>query len=76
MAEIPHPLIAASIERFSVIPQTERDKIRFLHLNHTNPVLDLASNAAHAVVSAGQRIARTSERFERLACRSIPKPRT
>lgn len=64
MAEIPHPLITESIKRFSVLPQNERDKVRFLHLNHTNPVLDPTSKGAQEVVAAGHRIALQGERFE------------
>lgn len=35
--EIPHPLISRSIERFARLPESERGKIRFIHLNHSNP---------------------------------------
>jgi pyrroloquinoline quinone biosynthesis protein B len=64
MAEIPHPLITESIERFSVLPARERSKIRFLHLNHTNPVLDLTSDAAQKIIDSGHRIACQGECFE------------
>ena len=34
-AEIPHPLIADSMKRFAA----ERDRVRFIHLNQSNPAL-------------------------------------
>jgi pyrroloquinoline quinone biosynthesis protein B len=37
ISEIPHPLISESIKRFSTYPH--RDRIYFVHLNHTNPCL-------------------------------------
>lgn len=39
MSGFPHPFISHSMERFSGLPAAERDKIRFIHLNHTNPAL-------------------------------------
>src|SRR5438309_468712 len=39
LAEIPHPMIRDSMERFSKLPASERAKIRFVHLNQSNPAL-------------------------------------
>ena len=39
LAEIPHPLMRDSMERFSKLPPHERAKIRFIHLNQSNPAL-------------------------------------
>ena len=36
MSKIPHPFIAESIQRFAKLPKGERNKVRFLHFNHTN----------------------------------------
>lgn len=38
-AEIPHPMIRDMMERFSKLPGSERMKIRFVHLNQSNPAL-------------------------------------
>jgi pyrroloquinoline quinone biosynthesis protein B len=62
MSKIPHPFIAESIERFSKLGATERSKVRFLHLNHTNPALDPASDAAKAIEKAGHHVATQGER--------------
>jgi pyrroloquinoline quinone biosynthesis protein B len=37
LKDIPHPFIAESIERFAKLPASERAKVFFTHLNHTNP---------------------------------------
>jgi pyrroloquinoline quinone biosynthesis protein B len=63
MADIPHPFIAESLARFSGLPPHERAKVRFVHLNHTNPAGDPASPAAASVRAAGMGIAREGERF-------------
>lgn len=62
MAEIPHPFIAESLRRFSSLPEKERAKIVFVHLNHTNPAATPGSEAERAVTRGGMRIAREGER--------------
>ncbi len=62
-AEIPHPRIADTLRLVSGLPAEERAKIRFTHLNHTNPVLDPASDAAAFVGQSGCSIAVEGERF-------------
>ncbi|HEY2322787.1 MAG TPA: MBL fold metallo-hydrolase [Thermoanaerobaculia bacterium] len=39
LAEIPHPLMRDSMERFAKLPPNDRAKIRFIHLNQSNPAL-------------------------------------
>ena len=53
MSEIAHPLIIGTLERLNELPASERAKVRFLHFNHTNPVLDPAGEEAQAVITAG-----------------------
>jgi len=62
MAEIPHPLITETITLLSKLPPAQRAKVRFIHLNHTNPALDSASAAARAILSAGMRVAVQGEK--------------
>jgi pyrroloquinoline quinone biosynthesis protein B len=64
MADIPHPFIQESIARFSPLPASERAKIIFTHLNHTNPAAQRDSAAAARVREAGMRIAEDGEIFE------------
>lgn len=64
MEEVPHPFIAESLERFRVLPPSERAKVRFIHLNHTNPALRAGSEERRAIEAAGMRVAEELERFE------------
>jgi pyrroloquinoline quinone biosynthesis protein B len=57
MALIPHPFVSESIRRFSPLADSERKKIRFIHFNHTNPVLQPKSPATHKINQAGMAIA-------------------
>ena len=61
MSTIPHPFITESMTRFAPLPADERDKVRFIHLNHTNPALDPASPEAHTIREAGLHTAREGE---------------
>ncbi len=63
MAAIPHPFITESMQRFGSLPAEQRDKIRFIHLNHTNPALRDGSPAREAVEAAGFHVAGEGERF-------------
>lgn len=62
MAEIPHPFVEESIARFSALPASERAKIRFIHLNHTNPALQPDSAARERVSASGLNLAVEGER--------------
>jgi pyrroloquinoline quinone biosynthesis protein B len=52
MSGFPHPFIAHSMERFGALPEAERGKIRFIHLNHSNPAAD-PDAAVRAEIEAG-----------------------
>ncbi len=57
MSEIPHPFIAETMELLDSLPVKERNKIIFIHFNHTNPLLQVDSEAARNVIQKGYRIA-------------------
>ena len=63
MSEIPHPFIVESIQRFGNLPAPEKSKIRFIHLNHTNPALIPGSEAQHQIKQAGFAVAVEKEKF-------------
>jgi pyrroloquinoline quinone biosynthesis protein B len=64
MSAIPHPFIEESMRRFEPLPARQRDKVRFIHLNHTNPALDDGSAARKTIEAAGFHVAREMERCE------------
>jgi len=49
MSLIPHPFIEESIALFKDLPIKEKQKIHFIHFNHTNPVLQKDSPARHNI---------------------------
>lgn len=61
MSTIPHPMIVHSMERFASLPESERVKIRFIHLNHTNPALRPDSNASREIIRRGFRVAKEGD---------------
>lgn len=63
MAEIPHPFVVESLERFSPLPAEVRGRVRFIHLNHSNPLVDEGSEATARVLAAGMAVAREGEMF-------------
>ena len=56
MAEIPHPYVEESLEQFSDLPASEKEKIIFIHFNHTNPLI-LDSPEREYVEKLGYRVA-------------------
>ena len=63
MSLIPHPFIAESLSRFTGLSVTERNRVRFIHLNHTNPALSPDSAEARIIRRAGCAVAVQGERF-------------
>jgi pyrroloquinoline quinone biosynthesis protein B len=63
MSEIPHPFMTETLSRLARLPMKERAKVRFIHLNHTNPALDPKSEAAQAVDAAGAGVAIEGDRW-------------
>ncbi len=61
MSGFPHPFITHTIERLRSLPIETRSKIRFIHLNHTNPALDERSDARRVIEAAGMRVAQEGE---------------
>lgn len=61
MSGFPHPFIADSMARFESLPDSERQKIRFIHLNHTNPALNRSSAARRQIEALGFAVARELE---------------
>lgn len=63
MSKVPHPTIEESMQQFAVLPTKEKKKIHFIHLNHTNPVLNTKSNQYKRVVKNGFRVAKERQNF-------------
>lgn len=63
MSSVPHPFIVESLELFHTLDTTDRNKVYFIHFNHTNPVLNPDSEAATRVKRAGFNIAEQGQLF-------------
>lgn len=64
MSEIPHPFIRESLARLADLPAAEKAKVRFIHLNRTNPAIVPGSDALREIEAAGFRVAVEGERVE------------
>ncbi|HEU5180049.1 MAG TPA: MBL fold metallo-hydrolase [Candidatus Polarisedimenticolia bacterium] len=62
MSEIPHPFIVETMARLAGLAEKERAKVRFLHLNHSNPALDPRGDARRRITRAGFSVADEGER--------------
>ena len=61
--EIPHPLVTETMALLDSLPAAMRNKVVFIHLNHTNPLLNPNSPESLDVLRRGYRIARLGDRF-------------
>ena len=60
---VPHPPVIETIERLQ--PQVDAGKyVSFVHLNHSNPLCDPASNEHQQVIERGFRVAREGDRVQ------------
>ena len=57
MSQIPHPFIEESMELFSKLPNRDKNKIYFIHMNHTNPLLIENSKEKNKVHENGFNVA-------------------
>ena len=62
MSKIPHPFIAETMRRLKDQPDAVRAKVRFIHLNHTNPAHNPKSSATQQIRATGMRVAEQGER--------------
>ncbi|MDP6900031.1 MAG: MBL fold metallo-hydrolase [Candidatus Thalassarchaeaceae archaeon] len=63
ISEIPHPTVKESLERLG--PKTSGDpEITFIHLNHTNPLLNENSEQSSIVSSLGWSVGQEGQKFD------------
>ena len=64
IAEIPHPLVHETMKYLENETKVIKNKIYFIHMNHTNPLLDPNSDSTKWVIKHGFNIARIGQQFE------------
>lgn len=57
MSEVPHPFVEESMQLFAGLSAKDKNKVIFIHFNHSNPLLQADSAAQKKVIKAGFRIA-------------------
>ena len=63
ISEIPHPLVTETIELLSGLNIENRSKVYFIHMNHTNMMLNPDSKLSKLVTSKGFNIARLGQKL-------------
>jgi len=63
ISEIPHPLVTETIALLSGLSIENRNKVYFIHMNHTNMMLDPDSELSRLVLSKGFNIARLGQKL-------------
>ena len=63
ISEIPHPLVTETIELLSGLDLKNRNKVYFIHMNHTNMMLNPDSELSRLVTSKGFNIARLGQKL-------------
>ena len=58
ISEIPHPLVIETINLLDDLSREQKDKIYFIHMNHTNLMLDPSSELTKIVTDKGFNITR------------------
>jgi pyrroloquinoline quinone biosynthesis protein B len=64
MSAIPHPFVTETMDLFNSTSTTDKSKIYFIHLNHTNPALKENSVAFKEVNDRGYRIAYEGQKLK------------
>ena len=57
MSEVPHPFVEETMALLSKLSKSDKNKVIFIHFNHTNPLLKDGSEAQKKVISNGFRYA-------------------
>ena len=63
ISEIPHPFIIESLELFNNLENIDKAKVYFIHMNHTNPVLNKNSEEYKRVILSGFNVAEPGMEF-------------
>ena len=64
MSEVPHPFVEETIDLFKNESLTTKNKVIFIHFNHTNPALQPNSKERNELTLLGYKFAKEGKRFE------------
>ncbi len=63
MSEVPHPFITETIGLLNNLPKNQKSKVHFIHLNHTNPVLQPNSKERQSVLKQGFNVTKQGQKI-------------
>ncbi|MCP9768541.1 pyrroloquinoline quinone biosynthesis protein PqqB [Lacihabitans sp. LS3-19] len=61
MSEVPHPFVTETMGLLADLPQNEKEKVHFIHLNHTNPLLNIKSKETIYTLKSGFKISKSGQ---------------
>ncbi len=62
MSEVSYPFISETMDLLKTLPKAQKNKVRFIHLNHTNPVLQRKSKERRELIGGGFEVVVVGER--------------
>mgnify|MGYP003324025449 CR=1 FL=1 len=63
ISEIPHPLVSETINLLDSLSKDNKRKVYFIHMNHTNPMLNPNSELSKSIITKGYNIARLGQKL-------------
>jgi pyrroloquinoline quinone biosynthesis protein B len=63
MSEVPHPFVVETMDLLKNLPTNQQSKVHFIHLNHTNPILQNGSMEKKAVLKKGFKVSFQGEKI-------------
>jgi len=63
ISEIPHPLVSETISLLNSLSKENKSKVYFIHMNHTNSMLNPISDLSKSIISKGFNIARLGQKL-------------
>lgn len=64
ISEVPHPFVTETMEILKDLPRSLRKRVRFIHMNHSNPLLQMQKSALAEMTRSGFGVAREGEKYE------------
>ena len=61
--EIPHPLVSETISLLNSLSKEKKSKVHFIHMNHTNSMLNPKSDLSKSIINKGFNIARLGQKL-------------
>ena len=63
ISEIPHPLVSETINLLNSLSKENKSKVYFIHMNHTNSMLNPNSDLSKSIIKKGFNIARLGQKL-------------